>query len=75
MLSNNPADIAKILLGNNGQPDDLESVETIWTKIKDLPNQLELTADARVAFERDNLSLPEMQDILKLRKLAGYEMV
>ena len=75
LITNQPAEIAKLLLGPNGQIDDLESVETIWTKIKDLPNEKELSADARVAFAKDDLSLPEMQDILNLRKLAGYEVV
>lgn len=75
LITNKPDEIAKMLLGDTGQIDDLESVETIWTKIKDLPNEKELTADARVAFARDNLALPEMQDLNQLRKLAGYEIL
>tara|TARA_B100000424_G_C22933200_1_gene496419 strand:+ start:784 stop:1500 length:717 start_codon:yes stop_codon:yes gene_type:complete len=71
LISNKPTEIAKLLLGPNGQADDLESVETIWTKIKDLPNEKELTADARAAFEKDKLVLPEMHNINALRRLAG----
>ena len=74
-ISNNPQEIAKLLIGPTIQADDLESVETIWTVIKNQPDQQKLTQDARDQFAKDNLTLPEMQDIHLMRKLAGYEMV
>jgi hypothetical protein len=40
-------------------PADLASVETIVSKIKSRPDYDKLTADAREAFARENLSLPE----------------
>ena len=57
VITNNPAEIAKHLV--NGSAADLTSVESILNKIKDLPNYEQLVADAREAFARDNLVLPE----------------
>ena len=57
VISNNPQEIAKTLV--NGTVQDLASVETIVNKIKSQPNYDQLTADAREAFARDNLVLPE----------------
>jgi hypothetical protein len=57
IISQNPTEIAQKLFG--GMPADLESVETIVAKIKSRPDYDKLTADAREAFARENLSLPE----------------
>jgi hypothetical protein len=57
IISQNPTEIAQKLI--NGTPADLESVETIVAKIKGRPDYEQLTADAREAFARDNLQLPE----------------
>jgi hypothetical protein len=57
IISQNPTEIAQKLI--NGTPADLESVETIVAKIKPRADYEQLTADAREAFARDNLSLPE----------------
>lgn len=57
VISNNPAEIAKQLI--NGSPADLASVDAILNKIKSYPNYDQLVADAREAFARENLVLPE----------------
>ena len=56
-ITKNPAEIAQKLI--NGTPADMTSVESIIKKIKALPNYEELVKDAREAFERDKLTLPE----------------
>ena len=61
VISKNPAEIAEKLLG--GTVADMASVETIVKKIKALPNYEELVKDARDAFERDNLVLPESRPL------------
>jgi hypothetical protein len=57
IITKNPAEIAEKLI--NGTTADLGSVESIVKKIKALPNYEELVKDARDAFERDKLTLPE----------------
>ena len=57
IITKNPAEIAEKLI--NGTTADLGSVESIVKKIKTLPNYEELVKDARDAFERDKLTLPE----------------
>lgn len=57
IISKNPAEIAQRLIG--GTVADLSSVETIVKKIKALPNYEELVKDAREAFSKENLTLPE----------------
>lgn len=74
VVSTNPAEIAQKLLGPTAQMDDLESVETIITKAKALPNYEELVADAREAFARDNLELPESREFDRMRELAGINL-
>jgi len=56
-ITKNPAEIAQNLI--NGTPADMISVESIIKKIKALPNYEELVKDAREAFAKDNLVLPE----------------
>ena len=57
IITKNPQEIAEKLI--NGTTADLSSVESIVKKIKELPNYEELVKDAREAFERDKLTLPE----------------
>jgi len=57
IITKNPQEIAQNLI--NGNAADLSSVESIVKKIKALPNYEELVKDAREAFERDKLTLPE----------------
>ena len=57
IITKNPQEIAEKLI--NGTTADLSSVESIVKKIKTLPNYEELVKDARDAFERDKLTLPE----------------
>ena len=57
IITKNPQEIAQKLI--NGNTADLSSVESIVKKIKTLPNYEELVKDAREAFERDKLTLPE----------------
>jgi hypothetical protein len=57
IITKNPQEIAQNLI--NGDTADLSSVESIVKKIKTLPNYEELVKDAREAFERDKLTLPE----------------
>ena len=57
VISNNPQEIANTLV--NGTVQDLASVETILNKIKGRQDYEQLVADAREAFARDNLVLPE----------------
>jgi hypothetical protein len=57
IITKNPAEIAQKLI--NGTTADLSSVESIVKKIKARPDYEELVKDARDAFERDKLTLPE----------------
>ena len=57
IISKDPQEIADKLI--NGTVADLSSVETIVKKIKSLPNYEELVKDAREAFSKENLTLPE----------------
>jgi hypothetical protein len=57
IITKNPQEIAEKLI--NGTTADLSSVESIVKKIKARPDYEELVKDAREAFERDKLTLPE----------------
>jgi len=59
VVSNNPDQIAEILLGPGNKRDALDSVESIIAKLKGNPDYEKLTADAREYFARENLTLPE----------------
>jgi len=56
-ITKDPNEIAKRLIG--GTAKDLSSVETIVDKIKSRPDYEQLVADAKDAFEHDQLPLPE----------------
>ena len=57
IITKNPAEIAQKLLG--GTVADMSSVETIVKKIKSRADYEALVKDAREAFEKDKLTLPE----------------
>jgi len=57
IISKDPAEIAEKLIG--GTAEDLSSVESIVKKIKSRPDYEKLVKNAREAFERENLVLPE----------------
>ena len=63
VISQNPAEIAQKLVG--GTPADLESVETIVAKIKPRADYEQLVADAREAFAKDNIQLPESKQVVE----------
>lgn len=73
VITRNPQEIAQHLIGPNAQADDLESVETILTKLRTRVDYQELTADARAAFEKRGKQLPESSDITRLKDLAGIQ--
>jgi hypothetical protein len=61
VITQDPTEIAQKLFG--GMPADLASVETIIAKIKSRPDYDKLVADAKEALARDNLQLPESQQM------------
>jgi hypothetical protein len=61
LVSRNPDEIAKKLLGADATTNDLDSVETIVAKIKNRPDYEQLVADAKDNFEKQGLKLPETQ--------------
>ena len=48
-----------MLLGKGANRGDLDSVESMIAKLKGRPDYQAVTADAREAFARDKLTLPE----------------
>ena len=74
LVSKVPSEIAQKLLGPTAQQDDLESVETIITKAKTLPNYEDLVSDARETFAKMDLQLPESAEIDRLKELAGLNL-
>lgn len=58
-ISLDPKYIAQVLLGPDATADDLQSVESILAKIKNLPNYQELVADARAPLAAAGRPLPE----------------
>lgn len=57
VITTDPAEAAKILIG--GTVEDTRTVDSIIKKIKNHPKYEQLVADAREAFARENLVLPE----------------
>lgn len=58
-VSQNPDEIARILLGPNSSEKDINSVVAILTKIKNDPHYAEMTADARETLHKQyNVDLP-----------------
>lgn len=67
IITKDPNEIAKKLLGQMAGPKDLESVESILNVITRLPNYNELVADARETLAKDGVELPESA------KLESYQ--
>ena len=66
-----PDEIAEKMLGQGARRNDLDSVESIHAKIKGRPDYEALVADAKDAFARDNLALPEtVEESLADRQLT-----
>lgn len=63
IITKDPNEIAKKLLGQMTTAKDLESVEKIINVIIKLPNYEELVADARDALAKDGVELPKAQQI------------
>lgn len=59
IISQDPKEIAVRLLGVGHEPNELTTVETIIKAIKNNKEFEKLVADAREAFEKENLVLPE----------------
>lgn len=59
VISQDPKEIAEKLLGQGHQAKDLTSVETVLKAIKDRPDFERLVADAKEAFSKENLIIPE----------------
>jgi len=57
IISKNPSEIAQKLI--SGTPADMNSVESIIKRIKGRPDYETLVKDAKEAFEKDRLPLPE----------------
>jgi hypothetical protein len=71
VISDQPDEIAKMLLGKNNDAKSLETVTSIYDAIRGRSDLEQITADARTAFERDRLTLPEGTEIRRIRELAG----
>ena len=75
LITKDPLEIAQRLLGPTAQKDDLESVETIITKAKTLPNYEELVAAAKETFAKMDLELPESTELDRIKELAGLNLL
>jgi len=73
VISQDPNEIAKKLLGPTGRDEDLNSVESMYAKIKNLPDADKLTADARAAFDKEGIQLENRHydDLAQLKAIAG----
>jgi hypothetical protein len=63
VISQDPNEIAVTLLGQGHTAKDLATVETVIKAIKDRPDFERLVADAKEAFGKENLILPESQPL------------
>jgi hypothetical protein len=63
IISQDPNEIAVALLGQGHQGKDLATVETVIKAVKDRPDFERLVADAKEAFGKENLILPESQPL------------
>lgn len=63
IITKDPNEIAKKLLGQMANPKDLESVESILNIITKLPNYEGLVADARETLAKDGVELPKAAQI------------
>ena len=73
LISKDPDEIAKKLLGPAANRHTMDSVETINTFIKTRPDYQELIADAKDNFEAQGLPMPESKGIFVGIQLAERE--
>jgi len=71
VITRNPQEIAQHLIGPNAQADDLESVETILTALRNRVDYQDLVAAAKETLQKRGITLPEGADITRLKNLAG----
>ena len=72
IISQDPDEIAKRLLGPTGRSSDLDTVEDMYKIVSRQPNADELLADAKAAFEKEGLELPkEDPEIRSMKDIAG----
>jgi len=63
VITRDPNEIAKTLLGQMTSPKDLATVESILNVIKRLPDYEKLVADARETLGREGITLPESEQL------------
>lgn len=63
LISKDPNEIAKKLLGQMASPKDLASVESVLNVVKRLPDYETLVADARETLGREGVTLPESEQL------------
>lgn len=72
VMTQNPTEIAHHLLGPNSNPNDLDTVESMYKIVSKLPDADKLLADAVAAFEKEGLTLPKEDPQLEsFLRLAG----
>ena len=59
IISDDPEQVAKILLGTGGTPADLSSVETIMLALKNDPGREAKIADFKAHAQREGIAIPE----------------
>lgn len=73
VITQDPTEIAHQLLGPNSNPNDLDTVESMYKIISKLPNANKLLADAIAAFEKEGLTLgkedPTLESWLRIAGL------
>jgi hypothetical protein len=71
MITKDPNEIAKRLLGQTASPKNLEDPETIIDYIIKLPNYDELVKDARETLGKEGVKLPEANTVESYRPGSG----
>ncbi|MAS65189.1 MAG: hypothetical protein CL815_08220 [Coraliomargarita sp.] len=74
VITTDPNEIAKKLIGPGANRANLDSVETINKAIKGRPDYEQLTADVRANFENQGLPMPESKSIRSGMMLAEREL-
>ena len=75
VITTNPEEIAKRLIGPNANRQTLDSVETINAAIKGRKDYAQLVADFQKNIEAQGLPMPESRGIFKGLKLAEAEPI
>jgi hypothetical protein len=69
VITKDPNQIAKLLLGDSANSTDLETIENILKKIKSRPDYTTLTASARETLGKEGVMLPESVEVGSIRWL------